>query len=109
MDAALGVVDVVRGEGEVDCLVREVVCSVLEKVDELDGPEALGVVGDPVDAALGVVDVVHGADGEDCLVRDVVCSVLAEVDKLDGPEVASSNHCCSFLDSKALNRLESGV
>ena len=106
MDAALGVVDVVRGEGGVDCLVREVVCSVLEKVDELDGPEDLAVVGDPVDAALGVGDVVQGADGEDCLVRDVVCSVLTKVDELDGPEVASSNHCCSFFASKARNRLE---
>ena len=52
---------------------------VLEKVDELDGPEDLDVVGDPVDAALDVVGVVHGEGGDGWLVRDVVWSVLEKV------------------------------
>ena len=109
LDSAGDPVGVFRGEGGDDFLVRDGDWSVLEKVDELDGPEDLGVVGDPVDAAQGVVDDVHGEVGDDCLVRDVVWSVLEKVDKPDGPEVASSNHCCSFFDSKSRNRLESGV
>ena len=78
---ALDVVDVVRGEGGVDCLDRVWVCSVLDEARDVDC------------SVLDGVDVVQFVEGENFAARVVTCSVLDGVDV----GVVSLDHCCSFL------------
>ena len=96
---ALDVVDVVRGDGGVGCLVRvgarsvwvvfRLVLAAFEVVQFAGGENFSARV--VVCSVLGEVEVVQFAGGENVLARAVVCSVLDDVG------VVSLDHCCSFL------------